>query len=432
MLQKNIQETNSYEELPSSHSLYQELLELVGDRNEIRGSGSAEEVQKKYCLDNPQSFISEIVDDGAELQERLYQIDYYLTPAGITPDYNTEYIRFRDDNIQENSTGNNTKDRYELTYKSAGSSLEKSLMTREVKTLHLDEEEALRVMEHLKTLTPFIRKISKERLVYTYKGATLHIDLDVSFADDRFGMNGELGAGSFIELSSSIKQNNSIKNQLLPELSSRFRKATAPYANVEYYINNFSSKDTVQHEDKFDQIEKDPIEDFSFVDFDPLKNSFTKSLDWQRILGDIDKGTRNQISRDPEKQDQLTKAIKNKLNPLLRQMEESDVSAQQIFASGGNSLLTGSLRGLADIDAFSRYKSPKKFLDQCFTLEIRGLNNAHVDGSGTRVFVTVARLKNMDKSVVFLHKLYRTKEDKDYKSTARRNSPAGWINRHST
>jgi adenylate cyclase class IV len=425
------------ETLPShSDTKLQELASdldnFLGSQLEFETGVGKFEKQAKYILDNPAELYHKLsLLEGAELVERVYQTDYYVIPQGIKPTFQSEYLRLREDNYQELPGTNipqNEMVAY-LTYKTTGEALSEDVGTRTSKTINLDFDQAISVLDYLTKRGVSFRKVAKERTVFHYNGTTISIDQGVQFTDESEASN-LLGSGSFLEIMQEDEHSSIDIDEFARELGIVEPKITEPYANVEFFISHY--QDRLNNAAKATP-EIPEVNDFDFVDFDSINDTLITHVDWGRVLKSISSGQANAISNDVEKQAELISALKAKLGILITQIRENpDKSLAVTLTNSGQrgGQLSGSIKALRDIDGFSNYPRPKSLLEDYATFEIRGLAHYQINGDGVRVMLTVGRTKN-NTVVFFPHKIYMSKSDQDDRGNGQKsNSPAGWINRH--
>ena len=431
---------NELETLPSYSDttlqvLANDLDKFLGSKLELETGVGKHERQAKYILDNPAEVYHKLsLLEGAELVERVYQTDYYVILQDIQPTFQSEYLRLREDNYQELPGIYSPQDGMaaHLTYKTTGEALSEDVGTRTSKTIDLDYDQAISVLDYLTKHGVSFRKVAKERTVFRYHGMTVSIDQGVQFTDES-GSSNLLGSGSFVEIMEDDPSSNARIDELAEELGIQEPKITEPYANVEFFVSHYQNRLNKSSEVANDQFEMSGINEFDFIDFDPVNNTLTTQVDWGRVLKSISSGQANAISNDAEKQAELLSALKAKLGILITQVKENPdkklaVTLTNSGQRGGQ--LSGSIKALRDIDGFSNYPRPKNLLKDYATFEIRGLAHSQINGDGVRVMLTVGRTKN-NTIVFFPHKIYMSKSDQDDRGGGQKsNSPAGWINRH--
>lgn len=412
----------------------QNLVSAVGDylndKAEFKTGVGNVEKQAKYFLDNTVEIYHKLTQlDGIVPVERVYQTDYYVIPEGVNPTFHSEYLRLREENYQELPGVVPIEDGViaRLTYKTTSESLENDVETRTVQTVDLDYTQAISILDYLTGQGVSFRKVAKERTVFRYKGLLISVDQGVQFRDES-GEANLLGTGSFVEIMEDQDSNLSVE-QLVSELGITSPAITEPYANVDYFVKNYRMSHDANDPEATGSVEEGDVQAFGFVDFDPINNTLTSSVDWRRVLKGIDKNQAGAIGGDEQKQQELQSALRAKLNMLISQIEENpEKGLVAILTKGGQ--LSGSIKYLANIDGFSNYSRPVNLLKEYATFEIRGLAHDQIQGDGVRVMLTVGRTKN-GTPVFFPHKIYATKSSQDDSGKGQKgNSPAGWIERH--
>ncbi len=431
---------STVETLPSHSD--KTLQELATDLDKFLGSqldyetgvGKLEK-QAKYILDNPAELYHKLsLLEGAEQLERVYQTDYYVISHGVLPTFQSEYLRLREDNYQELPGTDTSEDGMvaHLTYKSAGEALSEDVEARTTKTIDLDYNEAISVLDYLTKCGVSFRKVAKERTVFRYKGMTISIDQGVRFTDET-GSSNLLGFGSFLEIMENDEDSNVKIDDVAEELSILEPKINEPYANVEFFVSHYRDRLSKASKETGSKFEMSGINEFDLIDFNPVNNTLTTNVDWRRVLKGINSGQAAALSNDTEKQSELLSALKDKLGILIAQIKENpNKSLSSILVNSGQrgGQLSGSIKALRGIDGFSNYPRPKNLLEDYVTLELRGLAHSQIQGDGVRVMLTVGRTKN-NTVVFFPHKIYMSKTNQDDRGNGQKsNSPAGWISRH--
>lgn len=395
--------------------------------------GTESKAQNKYYLDSPGTALELLYSTpGVEFKQRTHQTDYYIINGDETPNFETEYVRIREENTQE-PAGSGAPSGYicSVTYKSKAKRLDDKSLVRNQQTVRITDDEGYSLLDEFADRR--VRQVVKERTTFNYRGAVINIDQGVAFSDAGQEPTKPLGAGCFIEIEHEVSDSETTQNILNLLGLAQATNISAPYANSEYFISRFNDRYKQHMVNKLELLEELSIKNGDYVEYDSKSGMLNKGVDWKHFLeDDTDTGFAKLAERDEGIQSSLINSINKKLGTVLNFIEEHSPGGDIVQAFSGN--LTGyspvsGIKTLKGVDGFKNYKLPTELLSSRITLEIRGLSNQHTSfDDGTRMFLTLGRLKTYDTNtapvVVFLHKIFRTKSDKYSAPTNQ------WIERH--
>lgn len=329
-------------------------------------------IQQKFAVIDVEKYIS-ILEENGKFIKRVAQTDLYFMPNGIQPDYQTSYIRLREEKLQDADS----ESLFTLSYKTKSDSLgETGYLSRRQISIPLSEEQSCEFLDYADSeAIPHPRKLYKDRSIYELFGLTINVDSTV-INDDNF-------VGSFIEIDSSDDADNTQSESVLDLLGLASNNAISlPYASVE----QFKVRSTDNIADQNEQVNTS----FGISHFNAATRTFVQGYDSHLISQNFS--------------DEQKKLINDALDEIVKDFSDyNPVSCRKLYQSYKSNK-----------DAFKSYKSPLPYI------EFSTLYSKRIDsmiGGGGRILFSYVRLKN-GSSCILVHKVCtHTEYDK-------------WLDRH--